>query len=185
MLSKVEIRKILIEKRAQMSEAEVHEKSSAAADVFLSSGIYKNSDCIMIYMQLGNETDTSEIMKAAFRDGKKLVLPVTDPKGFEITPVLIAEDTTFAQGTFSVTEPVGAKKANISDIDVVIVPGLSFDKKGNRLGFGKGCYDKFLINANALKVGYCYDFQVLDEIPADEHDIKMDYLITEKGLVKI
>jgi len=66
----------------------------------------------------------------------------------------------------------------------VIVPGIAFDKAGSRIGFGKGCYDMFLDGLNAVKIGFCYDFQVMDEIPSDDHDIRMDFLVTEKGVLR-
>lgn len=183
MISKEEIRRKNKEKRSKISRAEVGQKSSAAAKVFILSEIYKDAKCIMLYSPLGNETDTSEIIESAFCDGKKIVLPVTDQNSGQLTPVIVTKNTTFKKGAFSVSEPIGAEKAKTSEIDVVVVPGIAFDKKGNRIGFGKGCYDKLLYCMSAIKVGFCYDFQVLDEIPSDGHDIKMDYLITEKGLI--
>ena len=65
------------------------------------------------------------------------------------------------------------------------MPGIAFDKHGARVGFGKGCYDKFLAKTQAVKVGFCYDFQLCDEIETDKHDILMDYLVSEKGILKI
>ena len=88
------------------------------------------------------------------------------------------------KGAFSVYEPDSAELADINEIDVVIVPGVAFDKSGTRIGFGKGCYDRFLKQISSVKIGFCYEFQICDKIIADEHDINMDYLVTEKGLIK-
>ncbi len=172
-------------RRRAMDKAEVFEKSKRAARAFIESELYKNAKQIMLYLSLGNETDTSDIIDAAFRHGKRLVLPVTNPQSGEITPCVYEQDTKFVTGAFSVTEPVGAKPADMSQTDVVLVPGIAFDLSGNRAGFGKGCYDRLLKNTNAVKAGFCYDFQICDEIPSEEHDIKMDFLITENGIINV
>lgn len=181
---KNEIRKINKSKRAEMNKEDAASRSHAAAQMFLESKIYKNADCLMLYMPLGNETDTSDIIKAAFRDGKSVAFPTTDEKSGIITPYLAKEDTKFIKGGFSVVEPYGAAKADLSKIDVVVVPGIAFDRSGTRVGFGKGCYDRFLGDIAAVKVGFCYDFQICDEIPTDKYDVKMDYLVTESELIK-
>lgn len=172
-------------KRRAMSETEVAEKSNAVAKAFLQSELYKNAQQIMAYFPLGNETDTREIISAVFSDGKRLVLPVTDPKTGEITPCICEKDTKLIKGAFSVTEPQTKLPADMSKTDVVLVPGIAFDLSGNRVGFGKGCYDRLLKDTAAVKVGLCYDYQICPEIPADEHDVKMDFLITENGLICI
>ena len=69
-----------------------------------------------------------------------------------------------------------------ADIDIVIVPGVAFDKKYNRMGYGKGYYDRFLKDMTALKIGVCHSFQLVDEIPSEPHDIKMDMIVTEREI---
>lgn len=169
-------------KRRNMNKNEVAEKSRKAAQLFLNSGIYKSAKIIMLYMPLGNETDTGEIIRRAFADGKTLVLPVTDEQSGRITPYVLEQDTLLEKGGFSVVEPRNSEPIEKSEIDAVLVPGIAFDKKGARLGFGRGCYDMFLEKMKAVKLGYCYSFQLLDEIPSDSHDIRMDYIITEKEI---
>ncbi len=183
MFMKNELRKIYKEKRKLMSRAEAEEKSVLACNRFLESEMYKNARTIMLYLPLGNEADTNLIIKSAFADGKKVALPVTEQESGAITPYFVNENTEFAKGAFSVTEPLNSQAADISEIDVVIVPGIAFDKNGNRIGFGKGCYDKFLNKFDCIKVGFCYDYQICDEIPSDKYDVKMDCIITEKRVI--
>ena len=180
---KNEIRKLNKQKRAKMAKNEAEEKSRAAAKAFLESEIYKNCRVLMLYMPLGNETDTSYIKSAAFAAGKKVVFPVTNAQTGDITPCYANEQTQFTKGAFSVTEPCGEAFAAVGDIDVVIVPGIAFDCIGRRVGFGKGCYDKFLRKASAIKVGLCYNFQLCKQIPTEEHDVNMDYIVTESGVI--
>lgn len=181
---KNEIRLLNKKLRTEMDKSEVDSKSRMAAENFLASEIYKNSALVMPYMPIGNETDTSGIIKRAFDDCKKVAFPVTDSKSGEITAYYADADTLFVKGAFSVYEPDSAELADINEIDVVIVPGVAFDKSGARIGFGKGCYDRFLKHISAVKIGFCYEFQICDKIIADEHDINMDYLVTENGLIK-
>ncbi|MBQ7097427.1 MAG: 5-formyltetrahydrofolate cyclo-ligase [Clostridia bacterium] len=172
-------------KRRLMNKNEVVEKSQRAAEIFLNSRIYRSAKVIMLYMPLGNEADTKGIIKRAFEDGKSLVLPVTEEKTGKITAVAFEENTVLQKGGFSVIEPKNSKDVKKSDIDVVVVPGIAFDKCGARVGFGKGCYDMFLDGCKATKVGFCYEFQLCEGIPVDLHDVKMDFLLTETGMIEI
>jgi len=78
---------------------------------------------------------------------------------------------------------------DIADIDLVIVPGVVFDKSGHRIGYGHGYYDRFLdnlekINKNAVKVGLAYDFQIADKVPIEKHDVPVDKIVTEKRIIR-
>lgn len=180
---KNEIRRINKIRRAEMSKEEVINKSKACAAVFLSSDLYKNADTIMLYIPIGNETGTGEIIKKAYEDGKKCIFPVTDEASGIITPCYADYNTEFVKGAFSVFEPSELKPVPPGDIDVIIVPGIAFDLKGARIGFGKGCYDRLLSQTKAVKVGYCYNLQLCDSLACEAHDINMDFLITESGLI--
>ncbi len=180
---KNKIRMELKEQRRNMTVEDAVEKSDLAAEIFLKSTIYKNAKTLMLYMPLGKETDTGRIIERAFEDGKRTVLPLTDAKSGNITPVFFDKNTVFKKGSFSVLEPQEGEFLNKTKIDVVIVPGIAFSPKGGRVGFGKGCYDMFLVGMDAVKVGLCYEFQLCEDIPLDEHDVKMDYIVTEKRLI--
>ena len=184
MSEKEQLRKALKEKRKNLSAAEVDEKSTLVTEIFLESDVYKKASTIMLYMPIRNEVDTGKIISKGFADGKKLVFPVTDRESGIITPYFADGKTEFKKGAFSVPEPSLREKMRLEEIDVVLVPGIGFDYFGNRIGFGKGCYDMLLCKCNALKIGVCYEFQLLEKIPYDEHDIKMDYILTETGFRK-
>ncbi len=181
---KNEIRKTTKTWRREMDKSEVSQKSELIAEYFLASDIYKRAGCIMLYMPIGNEADTKKIIDAAFCDKKRVVLPITDFESGKITPVLIKADSKFKRGAFSVPEPQEIAKIDPLKIDVVVVPGIAFDRGGARIGFGKGCYDGFLKGIESVKVGLCYDFQIYPNIPIEEHDIRMDWLVSESGIKK-
>lgn len=184
MMKKQEIREQNKALRRQMSSIDAETKSQTAAEIFLKSELYTASRQIMLYMPLGNEVDLTRVKAAALADGKSVVLPVTERNSGIITPICVDENTVFAKGNFSVMEPQNTEIADMSKTDVVLVPGIAFDKSGARVGFGKGCYDMLLERYNGIKIGVCYDFQICDKIPAENYDIKMDYLLTESGLKK-
>ncbi len=182
-MQKNEIRKTNKKIRFAMNSDEVKEKSRLASEIFLKSDAYEKSRVLMLYMPLGNETDTSYIITKALSDGKKIVLPVTDIKNTDIIPYYADDTTVFDVGAFSISEPKNTAVANVDDIDTVIVPGIAFSKYGARVGFGKGFYDRFLKKSRAVKIGYCYAYQICDDIIADNHDIPMDYIISECGII--
>ena len=80
-------------------------------------------------------------------------------------------------------EPVGENFMNYNKVDLIIIPGVAFDRKKNRMGRGKGYYDRFLSKMKAPKMGICFEFQLFDDIPNDENDVKMDYIVSENELI--
>lgn len=182
-MTKNELRNLYKNKRKALSFSEVREKSEKIQNAFLESNFYKNARQIMLYMPLGNEVLTTQIIARTNSDGKRLVFPKTDAKTYEINPVLWDGKSGFLKETFSVQVPENAKVADMKNTDIVVVPGVAFSKDGRRIGFGKGCYDRLLFEYSGVKVGFCYDFQITSEIPADCHDIKMDFLVSESGWI--
>ena len=89
------------------------------------------------------------------------------------------------KGAHGIPEPTEIVPISIEEIEIILVPGLAFDKTGARMGFGKGYYDKLLETRKAIKIGICYDFQLLDKIPSEPHDVPMDIIITEKRVQRI
>lgn len=137
----------------------------------------------MLYMPLGNEVLTQKMIENAFADGKTVLVPVTDGETFEISAHKIEQDTKFEEGVFSLKEPKFKKLFDKYKIDVVLVPGVAFSRRGTRIGFGKGCYDRFLKECKATKVGFCYEFQLTEKIISDSFDIDMNYIVTEKEFI--
>ncbi|MBE7016024.1 MAG: 5-formyltetrahydrofolate cyclo-ligase [Ruminococcaceae bacterium] len=178
---KDEIRKQLKEKRANMDKSTVHSLSTLAQEHFLSSELYLSSKTIMLYIPLKNETETDIILKRCLEDGKTVLLPVTDPETYRITPHVFTSYDALKKGAFSVSEPSSEATLSKKDIDLVVVPGIGFSKDGERIGFGKGCYDQFLSGYEGIAVGLCYDFQVA-EFQSTPQDVPVDYIVTPSGI---
>ncbi len=183
MKTKSELRKDILSIRNNMSKEDVKENSSAIMDKIISIDVYKQSKVVFIYMDFKNEVMTSNLIKHMLFEKKRVVIPYTDMLNTGLIPSEITKEADLKLNSFGYYEPKNISPVNIEEIDLVIVPGVVFDKNLNRIGFGKGYYDKNLnkLKPSAKKVAVAHEFQVLENIPAEEHDVKMDMIITEKN----
>jgi len=139
-------------------------------------------DVFLFYYPHKNEVDLRPLIEKLLKQGKTVLLPKTTDK--DILPIQINSLASLKEGKFSIPEPEGTPFPK-EKIDVVFVPGVAFDKKGNRIGYGKGFYDRFLKDFDPIKVGVAFDFQVIDELPAEDHDEKVDFIITPTKIYEI
>ncbi len=185
MLDKIAIRKQLLDKRASLGSELLDKAGKTAAEKLLSMEEYLAANTVMVYMDFRNEVPTSGIIGQIRRVGKKLILPFTD-KDFNLIPYAIPEEGNLSDylitSNYGIAEPNPdlCREASRDSIDLVILPGSAFDRYENRMGYGKGCYDRFLptLRPDAFKLALAYDFQVLPCIPADPSDVKMDKILT-------
>ncbi len=132
------------------------------------------SEKIMLYSALPDEVQTQAFLEK-WHLQKTIILPTV--VGDDIIPVEFGKDTSFAVGDFNILEP--QNEPYMGDFDLIIVPGVAFDHNGNRLGRGRGYYDRFLNHPLSVKrIGICFDFQMVDEVPSEPFDIRMDEVIT-------
>ena len=128
----------------------------------------------MLYSSLPDEVFTHDFL-GKWRNEKKIILPTV--VGDDIIPVELSKDTEFAIGDFNILEPQNNEYTG--DYDLIIVPGVAFDRNGNRIGRGKGYYDRFLCkHLDINRIGICFDFQLVDEVPTEDNDIKMNEVIS-------
>jgi 5-formyltetrahydrofolate cyclo-ligase len=141
--------------------------------------------CVMIYLSTQSEVKTSGIIRFLTEKGIKIYVPcITDGV---IIPVKYTKGCALVKGAFKIKEPVKKiKPLTPKCISLIIIPGIAFDTKGNRVGFGKGFFDSFLskLPPKTLKVALAFEKQIVRSIPSDSHDIKMDYIITEDRIIK-
>ena len=166
-----------------MEKEEVENNSKLIMDKIVGLKAYKQSKVIFVYMDFKNEVMTSDLIKHMLAEKKRVVIPYTDIVNTLVIPSEITEEADLKLSPFGYYEPKKIMPVDVEEIDLVLVPGVVFDKNLNRIGFGKGYYDRILKNLKpgAKKIGLAHDFQVLDEIPAEDHDIKMDMIITESS----
>lgn len=129
---------------------------------------------VMLYSALPDEVQTQDFLEK-WHLHKTIILPTV--VGDDIIPVEYGRDTAFAVGDFNILEP--QNEPYIGDFDLIVVPGVAFDHQGNRLGRGRGYYDRFLCQHLSVKrIGICFGFQFVDEVPAEPLDIRMDEVLT-------
>jgi len=185
METKKELRKIMLSIRKKMSKEDVENNSRKIWEKIFNLEIYSKSKVIFIYLDFNNEVMTFPYIKRMLDEGKRLVVPYTDMVNEVLILSEISNEKDLALNPFGYYEPEEPTPVPVEDIDLVIVPGVVFDEKLNRVGFGKGYYDKILhrLSPHAKKIAVAHDFQVLDSVPSEEHDVKMDILITEKRVI--
>ncbi|MCM1138730.1 MAG: 5-formyltetrahydrofolate cyclo-ligase [Duncaniella sp.] len=174
-MKKDEIRRNIKARKTLLSEAE---KLSAAERVFNlleRTADFLLSDRILMYHSLPDELSTREFIHK-WSSSKHFYLPRVNGVNLEILPY---DESQLALGSFHIEEPTGSDTSSIDDIEMIVVPAVAYDRKGNRVGRGKGYYDRLLADSKARKVGVAYDFQVVDEIDAAPHDVRVDVIITE------
>jgi len=148
---------------------------------------YRNAKTVMCYYPLNDEVDTSLVMNEIMESGKELLLPKCDNEKKNISPCKINNLTTdLILGYAGIMEPSKQTFSTSKKVDLILVPGRSFSPKGYRVGRGEGYYDRFLQdNFSSLKIGIAFEFQLVKDIIVDQHDIAMDYIVTEKKVIKI
>ena len=160
------------------------EKMNAADAVFQRlehSAAFQLAKKILMYHSLPDELETHRFLNK-WKDHKKFFLPRVNGVNLEILPY---DETRLEIGSFHIEEPKGDETYPVEEIEVIVVPGVAFDKKGRRLGRGKGFYDRLLKDAKATKIGIGYDFQLVEDLPSEPHDVSMDIIITENTTIVI
>lgn len=186
--SKNDLRKEMLEKRKLLKNEEVDISSDKIIDTLLKIPAVKLAKNIMLYLSFKNEVNTFKLIDILNNEQKNVIVPycVEDEKNI-IPSILSNLNHDLVENNFGLLEPKKdkIKEIPIEEIDIIIVPGVVFDKKGNRIGFGAGYYDRFLKNKKnkTVTIGLCYDFQILDLIPTDEYDIPLEYIVTEKRVI--
>ncbi len=174
-------------KRLELTETFINETSlhiSKIAYDYIVSNLFKRA---AIYMSIKNEVKIEYLIDINKSSDIKLFMPVCEKDGNMVFCKFESMDF-MEKDFFGILCPKNTDKISEKDIDVFFVPGLAFDIYGNRVGYGKGCFDRSLKKAdNSYFVGVCYDFQFIenDVLESESEDVKMNYIITENGIYKV
>jgi len=163
--------------RKNIPDVDSTSASTGITKQLLEFDLFKNANVIHCYISTDSEVSTLEILNSALISGKKVLVPAMAENGEMRSSELSSLDN-LVENNLKFKEPC-EKKYSDSSIDLVIVPGVAFDRTGNRLGRGGGYYDKFLAGANATKIGLAFSSQIVDDVPVEAHDVPVDYVITE------
>ncbi|MHC1697815.1 MAG: 5-formyltetrahydrofolate cyclo-ligase [Geobacteraceae bacterium] len=178
------LRRSMLARRKSLSPEEFRSASLCIQKAFLDTDNFKRARSVLVYSPINHEVDTALIVHVALDSGKKVFFPSVD--GAELCFCEVQDLASLKEGAFGIMEPcVTGTVCAPEEMDVLVVPGVAFDLKGHRIGYGKGYYDKAVhrLEGYGKLVGICYDFQLVDEIFAEGHDVKMDLIITEKRIV--
>ncbi|GAB5408746.1 MAG: 5-formyltetrahydrofolate cyclo-ligase [Balneolaceae bacterium] len=180
---KVLLRKKLISQRKSFSLKEWHEKSELIKKHVLASKEFKNASIIHCFISINErfEVETHSLIEEALLEGKRIVVPVMNGNGTLIHSEL-TDLSELEVNKWGVPEPKQIKIFEINFLDLILVPLLGADSNGNRLGYGKGFYDRFLDEVKAVSFGMLFDEFIIEEIPIEPFDRKLNGLISEKGL---
>lgn len=175
--------------RNRLSDAGIAVKSRRITDLLLSRlDPVKKASVVMGYLSFGSEVRTDSFLQEMFKSGKEIVVPAVYPDTKKIKAYPINNlDKDLTRGHYGIREPVNRRyPAGLGKIDLVLVPGVAFDLSGNRIGYGAGYYDRFLAGADPglSKVSVCFECQLRESIPVDDHDIGVDFIVTEDRLIK-
>jgi len=182
-LSKKDLRTRLKANLAALSADEVHQRSRQACNSLVAQPEFERAETVMVFLSLPTEINTTLLVLRAWQKGKRVLAPRVSWEQRRMMPVEIrslAEDLEDTQ--WNLRQPLQGDPVPISMIDLVVVPGLGFDGAGNRLGRGRGFYDRFLAHPEftGSTCAVAFEEQVVEAIPADPHDICVDMLITDR-----
>lgn len=190
-MSKDELRKLLREQRNNLSESTRQELASKIQHRLFESKEYLMTQELLIYVAFRNEVETEGIIQRALADGKKVFVPRVEEEWMEFYQI----DTTqgLLRSRLGILEPLREKmlpyQAAVGSKvkPLMLLPGLAFDHEGNRIGYGVGYYDQYLHRFEETyfcKLALAYEFQIVEDIPAKEHDCKVDMILCETGLIQ-
>lgn len=159
-----------------MTESDVQVKSNIICNKIINSQFYKESKCIYCYMAIQNEVDLSLVIRDALLADKTVAVPKVVNKNGQMYFAAINKNDKFENGLYNIPEPSNTEIAPSADL--ILVPGVVFSTKGERIGQAGGFYDRYLRNSSCHSIGVAYDFQVFDEIPTELHDVPVNEIIS-------
>ncbi len=180
-MNKQELRKHVKALKSQFTATQLIDKSTAVIKNLESLVQFRRAKIIMAYWSMSDEVHTHEFVER-WHKTKTILLPVIDGDNLLIKNFTGVENMV-PDKRFGIPEPSGKPFTELDTIDLIVVPGVAFDRNKNRLGRGKAFYDRLLKSSTAPKAGICFDFQLFDTVPIDKYDIGMDIIISESEIV--
>lgn len=180
------LRQRLKKQREKFSKKELTELGNQIAEQLFQTAWYRNSQTIHCFAGSAEkgEISTGHLLAKILYDGKRLVMPRMTANPGEMEHFEVTDLTSLITNEWGIREPAGGASVVPGEIGLVLVPGLAVDRRGNRIGYGMGYYDRFLTSVHGLNVMLVPGVFVLDDIPAEIHDVPVDGIVTEKQVIK-
>jgi 5-formyltetrahydrofolate cyclo-ligase len=178
------LRAATLARRRELTPQQVNSQSLALQERLLELPEFREAATIALYAPIHHEVETAQVANRALSAGKKLLYPAVIDSDLQFRRVTALDE--LVPGRFGIPEPQG-EPCNPGDADLIVVPGVAFDLFGRRIGYGKGYYDRALhrLERTGRLVGFCYDFQLFEEIVGEPHDVTMDLIVTEMRVVRV
>lgn len=175
------LRKTIVDIRKSYQQNELKEMSEMVLCNLEQMELFKKARTVFAYHSLPKEVSTIEFLRK-WKDKKDIYLPVV--QGNDISFRKYISEDKLIKSNYGIYEPEG-KNIEIERLtaDLIIIPGVAFDFKKNRMGYGKGFYDRFLKKIKTIKIGVCFNFQIINDIPVNMEDVNMDYIVTDEGII--
>ncbi len=179
-LTKQKIRSKILARLKIQKEEDRKRKSSIIKDKLFRILLFRKARVVMFYIAFDGEVNTQDMVKEAKNLGKIIAVPVCKNDKITLRPCLLGNGHRLQKGPYGVGEPAVKKSIKLKDLDLVIVPGIAFDRRNNRLGRGKGCYDRFLgrLPKRIPSIGLAFDFQILPGLPTTATDVGVQKIIS-------
>ena len=185
-MPKKTLRTDLLARRRAIDHTLWQHGSRAAQLRLISLEAFQRAACIALYSPIQQEVDTELLFATARSAGKQVLYPLVCDSSLQFREVTETGQRT--PGAFGILEPCRfGEEHSLTSANLIVVPGVAFDLQGHRIGFGKGYYDRCLsqLPKHGTLVGLCHDFQLLEQVPAEGHDIRMQYVVTDKRIVQV
>ena len=182
--TKTALRQQAKEARSLLSPSQIAEHSKIISQRLLD--LLNGFETVMVYASKAPEVETKDLIVDLNRRGVRVIVPIIERETCSLRLSYLPDPAILLPSTFNVPEPVGHElPARPEEVQAVIIPMLAFDAEGNRLGYGAGYYDRFLCRyPHPRKIGIAFSCQQAQSIPVDENDVKMDYIVTEKEIIR-
>jgi len=184
------LRKEILTKRNNIDVVEKEEMDKKILNKFYESKYYRESKNIFIYISYDSEINTKEIINKSLIDNKKIYVPRTEFKTRLMDAVEITSLDDLIESEYGILEPsIYEPHIEPNELDLIVVPGVGFDRNGGRMGYGAGFYDRYFKKISKdkmkkiVKLALAYDFQILEDVPMNEQDVPVNYIITEKEFI--
>jgi 5-formyltetrahydrofolate cyclo-ligase len=186
MEEKRQIRKRMQAKLEQLTDEEKQAYDKQIAEKLYELPQWKNARVIGITISKGKEVDTIPIIEQAWQEGKTVSVPKCDPATKTMVFRKIVSFSQLESVYFGLREPIETLTNEVkkSDMNIIIVPGICFSKNGYRIGYGGGYYDRYLRHVSVPTISLAYSFQVVDSLPIEEHDVPVQMIITNEGVIQ-
>lgn len=185
-MDKREIRKALKEKRKNIPKDKKVIYDKAISERIINSYYFKNASQVLVFSSANDEFDTKHIIESCRNENKKVFYPLCINGNGEMKFLQVNTFDDLSEGMYKIFEPKPYCKEYIQmENDIAIVPCLSTDKSGYRIGYGKGYYDRFLKDFNGVSICPCYEELLTDTLPIDEYDIKVNIIVTQNSTKEV